>query len=129
MNRCLDCDSLFDEPGVVRDYNGEQFLVCPFCSGRYETAYECEICGEISDSVVCDTCISELEFDYDTCFKLSGRTDKKEVLIDSLLAEVLTQEEINHVLRLFLREHRVSCRPFLEGDRVWLADAMWQEGH
>lgn len=126
MNRCVDCESLFDEPAVIRDYNGEQFLVCPFCEGNFEVAVECESCGEISDDVICEKCISELEHDYDTCFDLSAFLDKTVVEIDTLITEVLTREEIEAVLKEEIRRSKVSCRPFLEADKIWLADSLEQ---
>lgn len=57
MYKCLDCGHVFEEPKQYsedRTPGGaceggsfiEHYTGCPLCSGAYEEAKQCEICGE-----------------------------------------------------------------------------------
>lgn len=57
MYKCLDCGQVFDEPKQYSEdrtpdgvFEGGSFIEhytgCPVCSGAYEEAKQCEICGE-----------------------------------------------------------------------------------
>lgn len=67
MNKCKDCGLIFDEPKEYSEdrtpggaFEGgsfiEYFTGCPYCSGAYEEAKECEICGNyFTDDELKDT--------------------------------------------------------------------------
>lgn len=67
MFKCLDCYEVFEEPKKYAEdrtpggaFEGgsfiEYFTGCPYCSGAYEEAKECEICGNyFTDDELKDT--------------------------------------------------------------------------
>lgn len=85
MFKCFDCGLVFEEsktysedrtPGGV--FEGGSFIEhyegCPNCSGAFDEASECDICGEFvysrylnntDDGEVCDFCYEELHSDED----------------------------------------------------------------
>lgn len=81
MYKCFDCGALFEEPkeysedrtpgGVCEGGSFiEHYSGCPYCSGAYDEAVECDVCGEFcysrsisydENGSVCDKCLEELE--------------------------------------------------------------------
>ena len=67
MYKCLDCGHIFEEPKQYSEdrtpggaFEGGSFIEyytgCPVCSGAYEEAKQCEICGEyFTDDELTDT--------------------------------------------------------------------------
>lgn len=60
MNKCLDCDNVFDNPLIVCERHGldtppyEEIYTCPKCkSAEILDAFQCDGCGEY----VCDNFI------------------------------------------------------------------------
>ena len=49
---CLDCDYLFEEPGMYSESHGfdyppyETWNGCPHCGGAYIETFQCSVCGE-----------------------------------------------------------------------------------
>ena len=67
MYKCLDCGHVFEEPKQYSEdrtpggaFEGGSFIEhytgCPLCSGAFEEAKQCEICGEyFTDDELTDT--------------------------------------------------------------------------
>ena len=66
MFKCWECGHEFLEPNIWTEHHGETLCGCPSCSGAFEIAHECEICGgwfipaESKLRDVCQECIDEL---------------------------------------------------------------------
>lgn len=79
MYKCLNCGEVFEEPASVRETHGftdgfaETFYMCPYCSGDYEEAKQCQECdewhteNELYDGW-CEKCLRET-INYDTFFE------------------------------------------------------------
>lgn len=66
MYRCVECGHVFEEGEQMRytESHGEKFSVCPACGGGYETAYNCDECGNVLSEDecfegLCAECLSE----------------------------------------------------------------------
>lgn len=46
MNKCLECDTAFDEPREWTEPSGETLRGCPSCGGAYAEAVQCDTCCE-----------------------------------------------------------------------------------
>lgn len=77
---CKDCGQLFDKPQEWEEHHGlssppyEKFSGCPFCSGTYAEAKQCDGCGEyiigkyirtVDNTFYCEDCFSEFDTDSD----------------------------------------------------------------
>ena len=60
MYRCKECGNLFEEGEQKRwvEPHGEELSGCPVCSGVYECARPCKICGTYSSENIeyCNDC-------------------------------------------------------------------------
>lgn len=140
--KCNDCGNLFEdgEEKLCRENISEAWgspcvmetYVCPSCGGDYEEVEPCVICGAIEseanvDSGLCDDCVEELRYDYETCF-LVGSKDTEAVEINCFLASFFTAEQINEILKkqleIMARYIRVDCKEFIEADRDWFTEIL-----
>ena len=74
---CTECYKTFESPTRWEERHGldtppyEHFSGCPYCSGAYTEAFQCDCCGDwIGDSYIktdnglryCDNCFRQMEF-------------------------------------------------------------------
>ena len=92
--------------------------------------HKCKICGEYftDDELtndVCDFCFCEYDNDIEICYAISKGADES-VNINSFLASVFAEDEINEILmsyaRLTQKIEPISCREFIESDKEWFAE-------
>ncbi len=85
MYKCCDCGCVFEEPKHYSEdrtpggaFEGGSFIEhyegCPYCSGAFEEATECDGCGEYffesclvstKDGRYCEDCLEEMGYDED----------------------------------------------------------------
>jgi ferredoxin len=141
QNKCLKCGHLFDECEIVswQEDRGEfwgspcteTMYGCPLCKGDYEKTKSCKVCGgdfldEELTNDVCDECIEERKYDFDFCYSVA---DTKEIEINSLLASVLDNSQIETILYHYLKSggNRIDCTAFIEEDRDLFAEKLTEE--
>lgn len=130
MYRCKECGHLFEEGEQKKRYedNGEEWQCCPLCSGDFEEAETCEICGAAAEELhggVCDECIKE-NSNFETCYEVS-ETSKNEIKINSFLAEYFGASNIEKILFDRLKEmkeagEKIDCTEFIESDVDWFGE-------
>lgn len=150
MYKCLECGSTFDEGKIYEEAVGkygdaecyESHRGCPMCGGDYEELYECEICGaEIlageSNGGVCEECIENHGHDIDVCVSI-GKASKDEIKINSFLACVFSENDIEMILiehlkkhvqltRFFSDEIKAKIKDYIESDKDWFGEMLAKE--
>lgn len=143
MYKCLECGHVFDEEDVAEweesrgEYWGspcyEKMSGCPVCHGEYEEAKICLICGRLcNDSEInygiCDDCIDSYTFKFEKCYELSIG-EYEEVKINSLVASILDNGDINQILVEYIRKNLpdIDCSNFINYDRSWFAEQISKE--
>lgn len=137
--RCLECGHIFEEGEQVsfrQEYWGmESFLWasgCPICKGNYEETTPCKICGsehleEELHGCVCAECVEPYRKDWKACFKI-GEKEKTSIYINSFLADMFSENEIEAILYEFLEKTKeVDCSPFVDSDKEWFGERLLEE--
>lgn len=144
--KCLNCGHIFEDGEELRksekvgEFWGapayEEYPLCPLCeSDEVEETCNCEICGGefTSDELccgVCDDCISDYQFDLETCYNI-GKNAKEPIEINSFLTAMFSVEEIEKILIENLRKSsefiETNCADFINSDKSWFAEQLIEE--
>lgn len=133
---CKECGHIFEkgEEQTWIEPHGEHLSGCQICSGSYEEAEQCNICGSYflaeklhgyTSSRVCDNCLNERRNDYEMCKRISfGAAEKVE--LDSLLVSLFDVSEIEQILREHINSkwQTVDCSLFIERDVDWFCERL-----
>lgn len=137
--KCLECGNVFErgEEAIWEETHGlesppyEERKGCPCCFGDYEPTIQCSICGGefIEDETygekgirVCDNCIEDFCYDFDTCYAVCG-DEKTEIELNSLICSVLSVSEIESILYRHLKslDKNIDCQAFIDEEKDWFA--------
>ena len=142
--RCLECGHIFDEGEQAvweehhpygMGYAAESFSGCPICNGSFEKTKKCKICEgefleeELNGYVVCNDCIDDYQKNFEICYKISKKMPREEIKINSLIATVLSVEEIENLLEDYISQKHpdIDCEKFINIDRDWFAETLIEE--
>ncbi len=133
MYKCISCGHTFSTAETWHESHGEELSGCPICSGNYEEAKKCKVCGAwfLSDELsggVCNECIDDCRKDFKTCYELSEDI-KEEVKINNFLATVFPPEHIESVLYQYLENQEKAgkaedCSVFIDADKNWFGEKL-----
>lgn len=151
--KCLHCGHIMedDEVGIVQDdcldfggvIRNTHRSVCSVCGDDIEEAVQCKECGSVhfEDDLIngyCSGCVDLMLFRFKrdpiACFSLVKKTNETEpVRINSFLASMFTEDEIEHMLLRELVQSSVllpvDCTAFINSDKSWFVEAITsQEG-
>lgn len=148
--KCLDCGHIFEEGEIIKvatnivfgEIHGKPLFddddfeeCCPLCKGEFEETVKCAICeGEhLEDELfggVCEECIAEYKYNVEMCYTI-GANETESVKLNSFLATMYTQDEIEAILYNDLIEHQkhspVDCEDFINADKSWFAERLVEE--
>ena len=131
--KCIDCGHIFEEgeQATIQDDRGEfwgmpcseTLYVCPICHGDYEEARRCAVCeslftDEEMNGGVCADCVDKFRNDFDICYRVASAQGDAEIKINSLLASLLDQSDIEQILKEYIRDKwkGVDCSSFIDED-------------
>jgi hypothetical protein len=89
----------------------------------------CQVCEERfnEDELeygVCAECFEEKRFDVEFCYGIS-KAETESIEINSFVAAMFSADEIEAILMREIRSaEKVDCSPFIEGDKMWFAEAL-----
>ncbi|MBR5823673.1 MAG: hypothetical protein IKY67_05990 [Paludibacteraceae bacterium] len=99
-------------------------------SNVFDLSKVCSVCEYEFDSEddlffgVCDNCLEKCENDLEICLKIGALSTEK-VEINSCIASILDENEINIILADYLRQcEDVSCKYFIDEDKSWFAEQL-----
>lgn len=136
--KCLECGHIFDEGEQWYEDRGapyrELMSGCPMCYGDYAPTERCEICGSehLPDELcngICEECLMFYAEDLEVCHEI-GNDCYFDVKINSFLAQVFTEQEIDKILFGALRqnidENITRAIQWVNADREWFAEGLEQ---
>lgn len=93
---------------LLEGYMDERDESCPCCkNGSMVEATECEVCGKYFDNSelhgVCEVCIEKAKT-VGNALKI-GDMSRENVAINSFVASVLTEDQINRILENYVEQH------------------------
>lgn len=141
--KCLECGHIFEEgeEKVWQEDRGEYWGVrcseemsgCPKCSGEYEQAIRCALCGEPHlyeelNGGVCDECLERYSKDFKTCYNIS-RGETEMVEINALLASLFEPSDIEAILRAYIKDKcpDIDYTDYIERDKEWFGKELIKE--
>ena len=138
--KCLECGHIFDECEVYwwEETHGldtppyEKFSGCPICKSVYEETTPCKICGSehLENELygcVCAECVEPYRKNWKACFKI-GEKEKTSIDINSFLADMFSENEIEAILYEFLEKTKeVDCSPFVDNNKEWFGERLLEE--
>lgn len=143
MFKCLNCGHIFEKGEETHWHDvpvefwgnvcAEDAAGCPICKGEYEETTQCIVCGsqhfesELIDSI-CKNCIDKYRDDFKMCYNIS-RSEKEEVKIKSIFAELFTPTEIEIILLEYVMTNcpNIDCSKFIDSDIYWFAEKLEEE--
>ena len=139
MFKCYECGSTFSEPRNTRELVGEHFgfpayesfSCCPKCSGSFDEATQCKICGEWFfedelDDGICEECLEEKKDEYrynvKACFEVL-KDETMQIEINPVLAMLLKRSEIEEeLLKMLLECSSVDCSSVIKEYEDWFIE-------
>jgi hypothetical protein len=139
MYKCSECGLVFEDARHWEEHHefwgascSEHWSGCPDCSGGFEEAYECKICGEYHTEEelkggVCGACISRYG-NFKTCFEI-GKNNPDTIKINSLLMSYFSESEIEDILKKIIIEQGLDkdCSDFINNDISWFGEELAKE--
>lgn len=134
-HKCMDCGTLFEGSHDIPDVLNDPFLVvgeCPVCNGRLKFTVKCELCEqdflvEELNSDVCDDCLEDYSENIDLWYKIGQQCNKEVIKINPLFDAIFSIDEIENILLNAAKERGLSCKPFVDVDKSWLAEKLLEE--
>lgn len=137
MYICCDCGEVFEKSdcGSSREYVGEFWGVdayedvacCPKCNSTcFDDALQCEDCGawfskNDLNNGFCEDCLDDVS--AKDCFDVAKSFDtKRNVQLNSFIAEMFTAEEMEDILLEALVKCGANTSKYVNGDREWFAE-------
>ena len=107
MYKCKECGKVYESLEDAREevetveygdrtYN-ERYCVC-HCGGELEEVYKCKICGDITESKICEKCLT-----LEKCFEV-GEEHRQCLELNGFVANMFTTSEIEEILMRELKE-------------------------
>ena len=145
MYKCVECGHIF-EKGEEKHWTesrgefwgmpaSETMTGCPRCGGDFEETQPCVICGtetswDALSGGVCFGCLSNYQYDTDTCLKI-GEMNREEIELNSFLLSIFSRDTIEETMTRVLIELKklkpVDCSDFIFADADWFGDTLRKE--
>lgn len=145
MYKCVECGHIFEKGEEKHwtesrgEYWGqpvhEEMTGCPRCGGDYEKTEPCAVCGsetswDALSGGVCIGCLSNYQYDTDTCLKI-GEMNREEIELNSFLLSIFSRDTIEETMTRVLIELKklkpVDCSDFIFADAEWFGDTLRKE--
>lgn len=145
MYKCVECGHIFEkgEEKQWKESRGEFWgspaneimTGCPHCGGDYEETRPCAICGaetvwDALNGGICLDCLSNYQYDTDTCLKI-GEINREEIELNSFLLSIFSRDTIEETMTRVLIELKkltpVDCSDFIFADAEWFGDTLRKE--
>lgn len=138
MYKCEECGYVFEDAQHWEERHefwgascSEMWSGCPECSGGYEEAEQCKICGEwfLPNELhggACGTCIKE-QADFKTCYEI-GKKHPETIKLNGVLCSFFSESEIEDILKKILIErNETDCSDYINGDIEWFGEELVKE--
>ena len=107
MYKCKECGKVYESLEDAREeresieYGDKTYYetncYC-HCGGELEEVYKCKICGEITESEICEKCLT-----LEKCFEV-GEEHRQCLELNGFVANMFTTSEIEEILMRELKE-------------------------
>ena len=135
--KCKDCGRVFEDGDEKRWFedSGEPMVGCPSCGGAYDEAVRCPVCyGFFLEEELyigmCEDCgdekASEYKYDFSSCFEIGKMDEKETVKVNSFLAYMYTEQQIEEILFRDLAQSSafqpIDCSGYINSDKSWFLE-------